>query len=228
MGKRFVSERYRPELGEKRMVSSSTAPLAGSCLTATAAIGRVGRVHQSPADLDTAPGIGFFPLAHAEATQEHCRVPSTQSSPKDQLEHFLDKYEAVIAARARACIAGLRRRLPTATEVVYDNYNALVIGFGPSERASEAIFSIAVYPRWVTLFFLQGANLPDPEGLLRGHGAKVRHIVLNDAKELKTPPVEALISAGLAAAKKALDPKAKRSLVIKSVSLKQRPRRPTR
>ena len=155
-------------------------------------------------------------------------MSSTQSSPKEQLEDFLDKYEAAIAARARACIARLRRRLSTATVVVYDNYNALVIGFGPSERASEAIFSIAVYPRWVSLFFLQGANLPDPEGLLRGDGAKVRHIVLNDAKELKTPPIEALISAGLAAATKALDPKAKRSLVIKSVSVKQRPRRPTR
>ena len=46
--------------------------------------------------------------------------------------------------------------------------NALAIGFGPTERASEAIFSIAVFPRWVSLFFLQGAGLPDPDGILQG------------------------------------------------------------
>src|ERR1039458_9537409 len=65
-------------------------------------------------------------------------------------------------------------RLPGAVQLVYDNYNALVIGFGPSERASEASFSIVLYPRWVTLFFLQGAGLPDPRRLLKGSGKVVR------------------------------------------------------
>lgn len=151
----------------------------------------------------------------------------TSTTPRKQLQSFLNRYEASVAARAGASIAFLRKRLSTATELVYDNYNALAIGFGPSDRASEAIFSIAVYPRWVSLFFLQGANLPDPESLLRGNGKRVRHIVLDDAKKLKAPAVEALISAALIAAKKPLDPKAKRSLVIKSVSAKQRPRRPS-
>jgi len=148
-------------------------------------------------------------------------------SPRNQLEAFLDRYEPAITARARASIAFLRKRLPTATELVYDNYNALAIGFGPSDRASEAIFSVAVYPRWVSLFFLQGATLPDPAGLLRGDGKRVRHMVLNDASELQIPAVEALISAALVAAKKPIDSTAKRSLVIKSVSARQRPRRPT-
>ena len=69
-------------------------------------------------------------------------------------------------------------------QLVYDNYNALAIGFGPSERASEAIFSIVLYPRWVTLFFLQGAGLADPKRLLKGSGKVVRHIVLASAADL--------------------------------------------
>ena len=75
-------------------------------------------------------------------------------APEIQLDAFLDKYTPAVATLARACLAKMRARLPGAVQLVYDNYNALAIGFGPSERASEAIFSIALYPRWVTLFFL--------------------------------------------------------------------------
>ena len=83
-------------------------------------------------------------------------------SPERQLDGFLDKYTPAVATLARASLAKMRARLPGAVQLVYYNYNALAIGFGPSERASEAIFSIALYPRWVTLFFLQGAGLADP------------------------------------------------------------------
>jgi len=91
---------------------------------------------------------------------------------------------------------------------VYDNYNALAIGFGPSERASEAIFSIAVYPRWVSLFFLQGAKLPDPDNVLRGSGSRVRHLVLTEPDVLEQPAVKKLMALALASAKMPLDPKA--------------------
>jgi len=153
-------------------------------------------------------------------------VSRPNSSPAKQLAAFLARYDPAIAAKARAAIAYLRNRLPNATELVYDNYNALAIGFGPSDRASEAILSLAVYPRWISLFFLQGTTLPDPQRILRGSGTRVRHIVLNDAQEMQLPAVEALISIALATAKKPLDPKARRSLLIKSVAAKQRPRRP--
>jgi hypothetical protein len=102
----------------------------------------------------------------------------------------------------------------------------LAIGFGPSDRASEAIFSIAVYPRWVSLFFLQGAKLPDPDKVLSGDGAKVRHIVLTETALLDKPAVKKLMAVALASAKKPLDPKQRRRLIIKSVSAKQRPRQP--
>ena len=89
-----------------------------------------------------------------------------------RLDRFLAKYSPDIAALARAALAKMRARLPGAVEMVYDNYNALVIGFGPNERASDAIFSIVLYPRWVSLFFLQGAGLPDPRRLLKGSGTR--------------------------------------------------------
>jgi hypothetical protein len=147
-------------------------------------------------------------------------------SPAARLRQFLAKYDPEIATRARAILAKMRARLPGALELVYDNYNALVIGFGPTGRASGAIFSVVLYPKWVTLFFLQGAKLPDPRKLLKGSGNVVRHIVLQAASDLDEPPLEALIACALERARVPLTAKGGRRMVIKSVSAKQRPRRP--
>lgn len=144
----------------------------------------------------------------------------------EQLEAFISRFTPEVASCARRALAGMRKRLPGAVELVYNNYNALVIGFGPSERASEAIFSIALYPRWVNLFFLQGAELPDPTGRLRGNGKFVRNIVLRDATELDEPAVRKLIDQAVRRAQNPIDGRSRRRLVIRSISAKQRPRRP--
>jgi hypothetical protein len=120
----------------------------------------------------------------------------------------------------------MRARLPGAVELVYDNYNALVVGFGPSERASEAVFSIALYPRWINLFFLYGATLPDPKKILKGSGKQVRSILIEDAAELDKPEVRAVMDAALKAADPQIDPKAKRRMTIRAIAAKQRPRQP--
>jgi hypothetical protein len=71
---------------------------------------------------------------------------------EEQLASFLAKFTPEVAALARSILAAMRTRYPTAIELVYDNYNALAIGFGPTDKTSQAIFSIAVFPRWVSLF----------------------------------------------------------------------------
>src|SRR4030088_3475230 len=123
------------------------------------------------------------------------------SSPDAQLASFLAKFTPEISASAQEILTRMRARLPGAIELVYDNYNALAIGFGPSERASEAIFSIALFPRWVSLFFLQAkGHLPDPQKLLKGNGNKVRHIVLRNPGSLDDPAIRALMDHALKAA----------------------------
>src|SRR5580658_4552540 len=94
--------------------------------------------------------------------------PVKADSPSKQLDSFLAKYNPEIASLARRALAKMRKRLPGSLEMVYDNYNALAIGFVPNERPSDAIFSIALYPSYVVLFFLQGAGLPDPHRRLQG------------------------------------------------------------
>jgi hypothetical protein len=148
------------------------------------------------------------------------------ASPKRQLDSFLAKYDPAIAAFARRVLVKLRKRLPGAVEMVYDNYNALVIGFGPNDRPSLAIFSIVLFPRWVTLCFLRGVGIPDPQRRLQGEGRVVRHIRLEDFSVLDDPYVQGLMNLALHRAKVPLDPKNHRQLIIKSISAKQRPRKP--
>lgn len=147
-------------------------------------------------------------------------------SGEAQLDRFLDAFTPEIAASARVALNKMRKRLPHAIELVYDNYNALACGFGPTEKTSEAIFSVAIYPKNVSLFFLQGAALPDPKGLLQGEGNVVRYIRLDDEDTLDRPDVKAMMAAALKTAKVPMDKKTEYKLVIKSVSAKQRPRRP--
>jgi hypothetical protein len=149
-----------------------------------------------------------------------------EPTPAQQLATFLRKYDPAVATVARSALARLRKRLPGATELVYDNYNALAIGFGPSARASDVVISIALYPRWVTLFFLHGARLADPKKILKGSGTRVRHIVLHAAADIGSKDIEALISAALKLAGQPFERRRRRKLIIKSVSTKQRPRRP--
>jgi hypothetical protein len=152
--------------------------------------------------------------------------PKLAATPKGQLDSFLAKYHPAIVAYARWVLVKLRKRLPGAVEMVYDNYNGLVIGFGPNDRASLAIFSIVLFPRWVTLCFLQGAGLPDPQRRLQGEGRVVRHIRLDDSSVLDDPYVQSLMNLALHRAKVPLDPQNRRQLIIKSISAKQRPRKP--
>ena len=154
--------------------------------------------------------------------------PRSQAmSPQAQLAGFVSKFLPGVAAEARAALVRLRRLVPGAVELVYDNYNGLVIGFCPSERASEAVLSLVVYPRSVTICFLQdGPELPDPSGLLKGSGSVVRHISLQSAANLDKPAIRALINVALARAPVPIDSSGHRRLIIRSISAKQRPRRP--
>jgi hypothetical protein len=150
-----------------------------------------------------------------------------EQPPEEQFAAFLAKFTPEIGALTREALEKMRARLPGAVELVYDNYNALVVGFGPTERASEAILSIAVVPRWINLCFLQAAgDLPDPENLLKGSGKVARHIEIRDAAELDQPAIQALIAHALERAPKPVDDKSAGCMVIKSISAKQRPRRP--
>lgn len=147
-------------------------------------------------------------------------------TPKAQLDSFIAKYSPEVAKLARAAIARMRKLLPAAHLLVYDNYNALAVAFGSSERSSDIVFSITLYPRWVSLFFAKGAGLRDPHKRLQGSGNVVRHVVLTELKVLDDPQIRELMQQALARAGASLQKGKRGTIIIKSISARQRPRRP--
>ena len=148
--------------------------------------------------------------------------PSTTAR---QLAGFIAKFDPANARLIRALRKELRRLLPTAVEIVYDNYNFFVIGYSTTERPSDCIVSLAAAANGVGLSFYYGASLPDPQHLLLGSGKQNRFVRLPDVKTLRTAGVRALIKAAMSQAKTPLPAWGGGHMIIKSVSAKQRPRR---
>ena len=151
--------------------------------------------------------------------------PVSAESPTTQLASFIAKFDPSVAKLIRSCRLALRKRFPTANQLVYDNYNFFVIGFCTTDRASDCIISLATQAKGVALSFYYGATLPDPDKLLQGNGNQNRFIRLESAATLAKPQVEALLRAAAAQAKNPLPQAGRGRLIIKSISAKQRPRR---
>jgi len=142
-----------------------------------------------------------------------------------QLSKFIAKFEPKHRALIGSVRRALRKRLPTANELVWDNYNFFVVGYSPTERPSDSILSLAAASNGVGLSFYRGSTLPDPQGILQGSGKQNRFIRLESAKTLARPEVEAVIAAAVAQAKVPLPSSGRGMLFIRSVSATQRPRR---
>jgi hypothetical protein len=160
-------------------------------------------------------------------------VPKKQASNIDQhtpsaerqLREFIAKFEPNHQALLRAVRNALRKRFPTAYELVYDNYNFFVIGYCSTERPSDCIVSIAAAANGVGLCFMHGARLPDPKRVLVGAGNQTRFLRLETVDVLRRPEVEALLTTAVHQNKMPLRPTGKGKLIIRSISAKQRPRR---
>lgn len=149
----------------------------------------------------------------------------SKESPAKQLAGFVAKLEPRVAKLVRSARSALRKKFPTAIEQVYDNYNFFVIGFCTTERTSDCMFSLAANAKGVGLSFYYGATLPDPQKILLGGGSQNRFVRLESVSTLARPEVQALLRAAATQAKTPLPATGGGYLMIKSVSVKQRPRR---
>ncbi len=128
----------------------------------------------------------------------------------------MKKFSPSVQAVAQAALKTLRARLPGAQEFVYDNY-ALTIAFGPHDRPSDALFGVTFYRNHVNLGFIHGALLEDPDRILQGSGSQFRHVrLVPDASVLDQPGVRALIEQAIETSDVPFDPKARRTMSIRT------------
>ncbi len=153
------------------------------------------------------------------------RTAKPRTDGEARLKKFIAKFDPKNAATIRAVRRALRKRFPTATEIVYDNYNFFVIGYSPTERPSDSIISMAAGANGVGLCFIHGARLPDPGRVLLGSGKQTRFVRLESAGVLERPEIRTLLAAAVERAKTPFSASGRHQLIIRSVSAKQRPRR---
>ena len=154
---------------------------------------------------------------------------STQSaavrrSAEVELSGLITKFAPAHLRLIGAMRRSLRKRLPTAHEVVYEYHNlgAVVISFSPNDHGYEGVLGIRADANGVKLFFGRGKELPDPEKLLQGSGSQVRSINVEGASTLARPEVARLIDEAIARNRVPFATAGRGSVVIRSTSANKR------
>src|SRR6186713_3051929 len=95
---------------------------------------------------------------------------AARRSAEAELGGLIAKFAPAHLRLIGAMRRSLRKRLPTAHEVVYEyqNIGAVVISYSPSEHGYEGVLAIRATAEGVKLYFNQGKELPDPAKLLQG------------------------------------------------------------
>ena len=155
------------------------------------------------------------------STQSAAERRSAEACLRGLTARFAPAHQQLVGAARR----WLRRRLPTAHEVVYEYRDCFVISCSPNERGYEGVFAIRASADGVRLYFNRGKGLPDPAKLLRGTGAQVRWIHLEGAATLARPEVARLVDDAIASNRVPFARTGRGPVVIRSESVKPRQRR---
>ena len=97
-----------------------------------------------------------------------------------------------IQSLARAARAILADVMPGITEVPWARQKIAGYGVGP-KKMSQHFCYIAPFKKHLNFGFMYGAHLPDPENLLEGSGADLRHIKIRSADDLESPGLRKLV-----------------------------------
>ena len=144
-------------------------------------------------------------------------------SAEAELDRLIAKFAPAQLRLITAMRRSLRKRLPTAHEVVYEypNLGAVVISFSPNERGYEGVLGIRADANGVKLYFGRGKELPDPEKLLQG-SSQTRWIHMEGASTLARPAVARLIDEAIGCNRLPFAGAGRGSVVIRSTSAKKR------
>jgi hypothetical protein len=166
------------------------------------------------------------------SVQVEVEVPgSTQSAAarraaEAEVRTLIDKFAPAHLRLIGAMRRWLRKRLPTAHEVVYEYRDWFVISYSPNEHGYEGVLGIRASADGVKLFFNRCKELPDPAKLLQGSGGQVRSIDMEGASTLARPEVARLIDEAIARNPVPFASTGRGSVVMSpSTSAKQRRRR---
>ena len=144
------------------------------------------------------------------------------ASAATELAALIAKFEPAIRKKFKAVRAALRKRFPTANELVYEYASSLVISYSPSEHGIQGVVGISATAEDVRLYITHANRLPDPHGILQGKGSQARYVELAKPTDLKRPEIEALVAAAVKLAKPPLGKTGGGQLIIKATAANKR------
>ena len=153
-----------------------------------------------------------------DTTQSAAARRSAEAELRTLIVKFAPEHARLVASVRR----WLRKRLPTAHEVVYEYRDSFVISYSPNERGYEGVLAIRASADGVRLYFNFGKGLPDPAKLLQGSGSQARWILMEGAFTLAAPAVVRLIDEAITRNRVPFARTGRGPVVIRSTSAKQR------
>jgi hypothetical protein len=106
----------------------------------------------------------------------------------DGFERLLAYNQPQAKALARDLRRLIRRVLPAAKEKIYLGWGGADHGHG---AAGRGFLAIGPQKSYVNLYFLQGKDLNDPQGMLECTGKRLRHVKIKKPADLKSRALEA-------------------------------------
>jgi hypothetical protein len=156
------------------------------------------------------------------ASKGNSRTPGKGSTAEADLRGFIATHAPEHARLIAEVRRSLRRRLPTAHELVYEYRDFIVISFSPNERGYDGALAIRANNEGVRLCLSGAAELPDPERRLQGSGKQVRWVALENTATLAEPVIARLIDDAIARNPIPFASTGQGSVVIQSVTTGKR------
>ena len=117
------------------------------------------------------------------------------AAPEADIGRLLADHPPELQAIEHALRRVIRQAAPGAVETV--DFGNKLIAFGWSMKMRDLLFALICHRSWVNVQFADGADLPDPAGIVEGTGKKVRHVKVRTLEEAAGPALLALIQAQL-------------------------------
>lgn len=149
-------------------------------------------------------------------------------SDTTHLTKFLKPFKPEVRALAMKIRGFIWDNYPAANELIYDNYNAVAVGWSPTDRVGHIFVSMAVGRSngGIHFGFYWGSELSDPKKLLLGEGNQYRFIRVPRFEDLPLPYLKKLMKEAYANSLAKVKDKSQimsGQTIMKSISAKKRP-----
>jgi len=119
------------------------------------------------------------------------------TNSEKQINTFIEAYPQQVCEIANRLRKFVKELVPSANELVWDNYNALAIAYSKSEKLKDAFCNLALYGKHVNFGFNRGAELSDSAIKLEGQGKLIRHLKVHDFEKFPVGEVAPIVMEAL-------------------------------